>query len=119
MERRAELEHPLGLVGPPSQQPPPAISTAALLAGPADFVLEVGTEELPPDDVVSACQQLRCEGHMSKQRAQQQSVQRVVCVPCMPPIQMRITPKQPRVNIALAGNEFLAYWTVCGSHMAA
>ena len=62
MERRAELEHPLGLVSPPLPQPPAAIDTAHLPAGPADFVLEVGTEELPPDDVVSACEQLRCAG---------------------------------------------------------
>ena len=60
MERRAELEHPLGLVPPPVQQLPPAINTTHLPAGPADFALEVGTEELPPDDVVSACEQLRC-----------------------------------------------------------
>ena len=60
MERRAELEHPLGLVSPPAQLPPPAIDTSRLPAAPVDFVLEVGTEELPPDDVVSACEQLRC-----------------------------------------------------------
>ena len=60
MERRAELEHPLGLVPPPTLLPPPAIETALLPAAPADFVLEIGTEELPPDDVVSACEQLRC-----------------------------------------------------------
>lgn len=62
MERRAELEHPLGLVSPPLTQPPPAIDAARLPAGAADFVLEVGMEELPPDDVVSACEQLRCVG---------------------------------------------------------
>ncbi len=62
MERRAELEHPLGLVSPPLPQPPPAIDTASLPTDAADFMLEVGTEELPPDDVVSACEQLRCAG---------------------------------------------------------
>ncbi len=60
MERRAELEHPLGIVSPPAQLPPPAIDMSRLPAAPADFVLEIGTEELPPDDVVSACEQLRC-----------------------------------------------------------
>lgn len=28
-------------------------------AQPRDFVLEIGSEELPPDDVASACEQLR------------------------------------------------------------
>ena len=60
MERRAELEHPLGLVLPPAEAPPPALDRASLPSGPADFVLELGTEELPPQDVVSASQQLRC-----------------------------------------------------------
>lgn len=60
MERRAELEHPLGQVPPPVGAPPPALDRSMLPSGPEDFVLELGTEELPPQDVVSASQQLRC-----------------------------------------------------------
>lgn len=59
MERRAELEHPLGLAQVPPDQPAPALDRASLPTGPADFVLEIGAEELPPQDVVSASQQLR------------------------------------------------------------
>ena len=70
MERRAELEHPLGLVSPPAQLPPPDIDTSRLPAAPADFVLEIGTEELPPDDVVSACEHLRCAGPVNGSRQQ-------------------------------------------------
>lgn len=58
VERREELGHPLGLVAPTA---PPAASRPA--AGDAtaarDFVLEVGTEELPPDDVQAGISQLR------------------------------------------------------------
>ena len=61
MSRREELEHPLGLIPPPAvpspQRPAPPAS-----AEPRTFVLEVGGEELPPDDVVSAVHQLRCGG---------------------------------------------------------
>ncbi|PNW77355.1 hypothetical protein CHLRE_10g433000v5 [Chlamydomonas reinhardtii] len=58
VSRREELEHPLGLIPPPAvpspQRPAPPAS-----AEPRTFVLEVGGEELPPDDVVSAVHQLR------------------------------------------------------------
>ena len=59
MERRAELGHPLGLAQQPPDQPAPALDRTALPAGPADFVLEIGAEELPAQDVTSAAQQLR------------------------------------------------------------
>ena len=59
MERRAELEHPLGLVLPPVVSPPAALDHSRLPTAAEDFVLELGTEELPPQDVVTASQQLR------------------------------------------------------------
>ena len=61
MARREELGHPLGTVlpPPPPVAPKPVLST--LPTSPATFVLEIGTEELPPDDVASGIEQLRCE----------------------------------------------------------
>lgn len=61
MERRLELEHPLGQIPPPPVPPPPTQPTRPLQAAQADFVLEIGCEELPPDDVASALDQLRCD----------------------------------------------------------
>lgn len=59
MERRQELEHPLGVVPPAPQAPPLTADAGAPPAGPADFVLEVGCEELPPQDIRTAMDQLR------------------------------------------------------------
>lgn len=58
LSRREELGHPLGLIPPPAS-PVPTSPAASTSAEPRTFVLEVGTEELPPDDVVSAVGQLR------------------------------------------------------------
>ncbi len=60
LERREELEHPLGVVAPREPPPPPSEAPRPLQAEAADFVLEIGCEELPPDDVTSALEQLRC-----------------------------------------------------------
>jgi glycyl-tRNA synthetase len=60
MERREELEHPLGIVPPAPEAPPPALDLGHTPTSAADFVLEVGCEELPPSDVRSALEQLRC-----------------------------------------------------------
>lgn len=60
MERREELGHPLGTVPPAADAPPATADVAAPPSAAADFVLEVGCEELPPDDVRMALEQLRC-----------------------------------------------------------
>ncbi|KAI3427953.1 hypothetical protein D9Q98_006343 [Chlorella vulgaris] len=57
LTRREEQGFPLGLVQPPPE--PAAKKPAPELDVPATFVLEVGSEELPPDDVVSALEQLK------------------------------------------------------------
>jgi glycyl-tRNA synthetase len=60
MARREELGHPLGTVTSSTDEEPAAAGKAA--AGPASpelFVLEVGSEELPPDDVLTGMAQLR------------------------------------------------------------
>ena len=61
MARREELGHPLGTIAPsaPLAAPKPASGSLPLTA--ATFVLEIGTEELPPDDVASGIDQLRSE----------------------------------------------------------
>ncbi|GIL97072.1 hypothetical protein Vretimale_2680 [Volvox reticuliferus] len=58
VSRREELEHPLGTIPAPASPVPgrPAVPSSL---DPRAFVLEVGTEELPPDDVVAAANQLR------------------------------------------------------------
>lgn len=58
LERREEQGYPLGLV-PAPEAPRPGAPRAATSAGPRDFVLEIGSEELPPDDVLSGMAQLR------------------------------------------------------------
>jgi len=70
-ERREELGHPLGVVPPPpapvvprvAAPAPPAAGAgtdaAEAAAAPRDFVLEIGSEELPPADVESGIAQLR------------------------------------------------------------
>ena len=63
MARREELGHPLGTVSPPPEPEPvtiqPEASTSGRTDNSANFVLEIGSEELPPDDVMTAVQQLR------------------------------------------------------------
>ena len=58
MKRREELGHPLGQVEalqPPQQGTP----QGKLATGPADLVLEIGCEELPPAEAIAAATQLR------------------------------------------------------------
>ena len=61
--RREELGHPLGVIQPPQEPEPvtiqPEASTSGRGSGSANFVLELGSEELPPDDVMTAVHQLR------------------------------------------------------------
>ncbi|EFJ48902.1 hypothetical protein VOLCADRAFT_59982 [Volvox carteri f. nagariensis] len=57
VSRREELGHPLGLIPPPAS--PVSSRPVGAPLEPRSFVLEIGTEELPPDDVVSALNQLR------------------------------------------------------------
>ncbi|KAL3155346.1 hypothetical protein ABBQ38_010907 [Trebouxia sp. C0009 RCD-2024] len=63
MARREELGHPLGVIPPPPEPEPVTIQPEASTSGrtdeAADFVLEIGSEELPPQDVMTAVQQLR------------------------------------------------------------
>ena len=58
-ERREEQGFPLGTVPPPTAPALPAILPEALPIEPSTFVLELGSEELPPDDVEAALEQLR------------------------------------------------------------
>ena len=57
VDRRAELGFPLGVHHDPPAPPP--VSDGAFATDTASFLLEVGTEELPPADVDSAVSQLR------------------------------------------------------------
>lgn len=66
MARREELGHPLGTItgstlSSSSDDEAAAVPAAAGQASssPELFVLEVGSEELPPDDVLSGMDQLR------------------------------------------------------------
>ncbi|KAF8057144.1 EDD1 [Scenedesmus sp. PABB004] len=60
MARREELGHPLGVVpGPAPAGKAPAGGAVAGPPGAAPFVLEIGSEELPPDDVQAGMAQLR------------------------------------------------------------
>jgi glycyl-tRNA synthetase len=57
LDRREELNFPLGVVAEPVD---PELAELDGLAGdPAAFVLEIGCEELPPDDVRAGVEQLR------------------------------------------------------------
>ncbi|KAK3018407.1 hypothetical protein RJ639_004706 [Escallonia herrerae] len=59
---RESLGHPLGVLSEPNDLVPKEILEVALDKVPVEprsFVLEIGTEELPPDDVASASQQLK------------------------------------------------------------
>jgi glycyl-tRNA synthetase len=56
-ERRAELDHPLGLseLPPPAEQP----TTFAEMTAPAPLLFEIGTEELPPHEVTRSAAAVR------------------------------------------------------------
>ncbi|KAK3003952.1 hypothetical protein RJ639_018743, partial [Escallonia herrerae] len=59
---RESLGHPLGVLSEPNDLVSKEILEVALDKVPVEprlFVLEIGTEELPPDDVASASQQLK------------------------------------------------------------
>lgn len=65
LKRREELEFPLGM--PTELQPPaPAQPQGTLGSEPADLVVEVGCEELPPNDATSAVTQLRYRATSNK-----------------------------------------------------
>ncbi|WP_436529940.1 glycine--tRNA ligase [Actinoplanes sp. HUAS TT8] len=55
--RRAELEHPLGLVV--DREPAPVPATVQTGDGPRTLVFEIGTEELPPAELRNAREQLQ------------------------------------------------------------
>lgn len=58
VETRASLGHPLGVAAPSPEPQPEASTSAAATAEPRMLVLEIGSEELPPQDVVAAIQQV-------------------------------------------------------------
>lgn len=58
LKRREELGNPLGVVQPVPARPPGSV-TDALPDQAADFVLEIGCEELPPQEATAAVTQLR------------------------------------------------------------
>ena len=58
LKRREELEFPLGAASD-LQPPRPAQLQGTLSSEPADLVVEIGCEELPPADATSAIIQLR------------------------------------------------------------
>ena len=61
LERREELGYPLGLAEAPAAPPPPRLNADnGTDAAPADLVVEIGCEELPPVDAQAAVAQLRC-----------------------------------------------------------
>ena len=61
MARREEQDYPLGSVAAPLPPQLAALAAHDLPTEPATFVLELGSEELPPDDVDSALEQLRAK----------------------------------------------------------
>jgi glycyl-tRNA synthetase len=56
-ERRAELDHPLGLseLPPPADQP----TTFATVDAPAPLLFEIGTEEMPPGEVTRSARAVK------------------------------------------------------------
>lgn len=58
VERREELEYPLGVHKPSSRAPVMPINEAVLPQAPHAFVLELGSEELPAQDVSAGIAQL-------------------------------------------------------------
>ncbi|KAH9733453.1 glycine--tRNA ligase 2 [Citrus sinensis] len=71
LKTRKSLGHPLGIVSEPVDLPcPKELLEAAVKKLPDDprlFVLEIGTEEMPPQDVVNASQQVFVESLCQKQ----------------------------------------------------
>jgi glycyl-tRNA synthetase len=59
LARREEQGYPLGQTLPPVPPSLPELAVHNLPTEPATFVLELGSEELPPDDLDSALEQLR------------------------------------------------------------
>ncbi|KAM7277431.1 hypothetical protein ACFE04_019297 [Oxalis oulophora] len=63
LKTRESLGHPLGIVSEPAHLvcPKETLETAAkkVQDNPRLFILEIGTEEIPPQDVVNASQQLK------------------------------------------------------------
>ena len=59
--RREEQNFPLGLVAKHVDPSPPTVLNS--LTEPANFVLEIGMEEIPPGDLNSAVEQLRISVH--------------------------------------------------------
>jgi glycyl-tRNA synthetase len=57
LDRRKELNYPLGVVAEPVDPELPELE--GLIGQPAAFVLEIGCEELPADDVRAGIEQLR------------------------------------------------------------
>lgn len=58
LQKRAEIEHPLGAAKPLPPAEPGQIAGSPSLE-PADLLVEIGCEELPPADIQAATQQLR------------------------------------------------------------
>ncbi len=56
-ERRAELDHPLGIAAAPA--PAPAPTSFATVDAPAPLLFEIGTEELPPHEVTRGARAVR------------------------------------------------------------
>jgi len=56
-ERRAELDHPLGIAAAPA--PAPAPTSFATVDAPAPLLFEIGTEELPPHEVTRSARAVR------------------------------------------------------------
>ncbi|KAF9602974.1 hypothetical protein IFM89_032977 [Coptis chinensis] len=70
VKTRESLGHPLGISYEPNHLVSKEVTRPATREGsevPRLFVLEVGTEEMPPQDVISASQQVLVEGLFSKQ----------------------------------------------------
>ncbi|XP_047337383.1 glycine--tRNA ligase, chloroplastic/mitochondrial 2 isoform X2 [Impatiens glandulifera] len=63
LKTRESLGHPLGVISEPDQLVSPKEvleeATKKVARDPRKFVLEIGTEELPPADVIDASQQLK------------------------------------------------------------
>ncbi|KAL3651134.1 Glycine--tRNA ligase, chloroplastic/mitochondrial 2 [Castilleja foliolosa] len=78
---RESLGHPLGVASHPDhpgfQKEDIEELKKKLSAGPRTFLLEIGTEELPPNDVVTACSQLKdlVKQLLEKQRLSHGNVQ--------------------------------------------
>jgi len=58
LEERQEMEFPWLGIGDETSAPVVKSKSGSVPAGPTPFLLEIGTEELPPGDVVDAIQQL-------------------------------------------------------------